>query len=121
MFLFFIWILLSTLICAWAGHWNRSVFSWFWVSMILSPLVAAILLLIFGQEISIEEVASLKRVAAAQHDEYLFLRDEFMGLYLSNEERFINHESVLSMFEKLSKETDFSLIPTLKTMIPLMK
>lgn len=121
MFLFFIWILLSVLICAWAGRWNRSVFAWFWVSLIFSPLAASILLLIFGRETSPEEIESLKRTAAAQHDEYLFLRDEFMNIYLNNEERFTNHKAVRAMYEKLSNGIDLSLIPTLKTMIPLMK
>lgn len=42
------YILLVALIGFWASKWNRSVIIWCVIGLLISPLVAAILLLIFG-------------------------------------------------------------------------
>ncbi len=42
------YILFLFLIGYWASRWNRSVIVWCLIALLLSPVVAAILLLIFG-------------------------------------------------------------------------
>lgn len=44
-----LWAVFAILIGVWAGAWGRSGFAWFIIALILSPLIAAIILLIAGK------------------------------------------------------------------------
>lgn len=46
--IFLFWFILAIFIGVWAGNWGRSGFGYFLLSIILSPLIAGIILLISG-------------------------------------------------------------------------
>lgn len=45
-----VWLSLSMLVGALAGHWNRSGFAWFALAVLLSPLFAVAWLAVLGDD-----------------------------------------------------------------------
>lgn len=116
------WVLLTILIAVWASRWNRSPTIWFFVALIFSPVISAIALLIAGRATTAIETQTQQNESDARKNEFLFLRDEFMYLYVSNEDKYSTNEAAKDVYVKLANSSiDYSLIPTLKTMISIMK
>jgi hypothetical protein len=59
-----IWLPLCLLVAVWAGNWGRSGGLYFFVSLVCSPLLAAIVLLIEGKNVKAVEKNA---VAAGDH------------------------------------------------------
>ncbi|EFP3074879.1 hypothetical protein HP234_003126 [Salmonella enterica subsp. enterica] len=117
-----LWILLTILIAVWASRWNRSPTGWFFVALIFSPVISAVALLIAGRVTTDAETQAQVNKIDARKNEFLFLRDEFMHLYISNEDKYSKNEAAKDVYVKLANSSiDYSLIPTLKTMISIMK
>ena len=49
MVLFLVWVFLGVLIGFWAQSWNRSFGQWTFVALVFSPLLAGILLVLYGK------------------------------------------------------------------------
>lgn len=45
-----IWLLFAVILACWARNWGRSFFLYLIFSLLLSPIIAAIILLISGRE-----------------------------------------------------------------------
>ncbi len=45
-----IWILFAVLVAVWASRWNHSAILWGIISIIISPLIAGVILLIVGSD-----------------------------------------------------------------------
>lgn len=60
-----IWIIFCGLIAVWAKNWGRNPWVWIGVSILISPLITAIVLLIAGKSIEkkAEEAKLLKELS----------------------------------------------------------
>jgi predicted hydrocarbon binding protein len=52
---FFVWLLLSIPIAMWATAWGRSGGGYFVISVLLTPFIAAIILIVAGKKGEVEE------------------------------------------------------------------
>lgn len=48
--IFIFWFIFAIIVAVWAGNWGRSGFGYFLLSVILSPLLSAIILLVSGKK-----------------------------------------------------------------------
>ena len=48
--IFIFWFIFAIIVAVWAGNWGRSGFGYFILSVILSPLLSAFILLISGKK-----------------------------------------------------------------------
>ena len=89
-----IWIALCILIGVWASKLNRVGFLWFLSSLILSPLLMGIILLIGGKYESKDDLK-------AAEDSYTMKKDAFINKYTSNIEQHQKNETLASMYSDI--------------------
>ena len=81
-----IWIVLCILVGIWANKLNRIGFLWFLTSIILSPLLMGIILLIAGKYVSKDDLKAI-------YDSYTMKKDAFIHKYTSKIE--INQKNTI--------------------------
>lgn len=59
-------IIFSALIGYWASNWGRNGWLWFFVALLISPLISAIILLIIGRDKETAIEAEAQKAAAVE-------------------------------------------------------
>ncbi len=90
----FFWFLLAIAVGFLASNYNRSSFLWFLLACIISPIIAAIFLLIMGKNNEAEVLDNLARVQKSQQD--------FIELYCANETVVKKNPILENTFKELS-------------------
>lgn len=120
--MFFFWLLFCAVAGALARSMNRSFLGWFMFSLVLSPLLGGVVLLVLGKAKSESE----EQQATIQHNaiksEYELVKAEFFTLYNSND-AIKNKEHINALYQRLNTEPspDYSQLNTIKTAIEFMR
>ena len=59
-------IIFSALIGYWASNWGRNGWLWFFVALLISPLISGIILLIIGRDKEVAIEAEAQKAAAVE-------------------------------------------------------
>lgn len=92
-----LWILFAVAVGAWAQSWNRSFGGYLLVSLIVSPILGAIILLCCGKNDEAEKAEESKKAMDVQNT----LKQQFMDLYLADEDKHSQREPLKKCFGKL--------------------
>ena len=68
-------IIFSALIGYWASNWGRNGWLWFFIALVISPLISAIILLIIGRDKETAIEAEAQKAAAIEKRKAELLRD----------------------------------------------
>ncbi|MGL4843832.1 MAG: hypothetical protein ACRC2Y_04335 [Aeromonas veronii] len=115
------WLIASIIIGFAAGSRNRSCIGWFLISLIISPLLAFVGLMLMGSAESDEEIAAKAKQANSAIDEYNFVKSEFMTLYCNNPE-FEKKPHIKELYLRLADEVEPNInqLSTIKTAVQFM-
>ena len=69
-------IIFSALIGYWASNWGRNGWLWFFVALLISPLISAIILLIIGRDKEVAIEAEAQKAAAVEKRKKELLNEE---------------------------------------------
>jgi sugar phosphate permease len=61
-----VFIIFSALIGYWANNWGRNGWLWFFIALLISPLITAIILLIVGRDKETAIEAEAQKAAAVE-------------------------------------------------------
>ena len=59
-------LIFSALIGYWASNWGRNGWMWFFIALVISPLISAIILLIIGRDKETAIEAEAQKAAAVE-------------------------------------------------------
>ena len=69
-------IIFSVLVGYWASNWGRNGVLWFFVALLISPLISAIILLIMGRDKETAIEAEAQKAAAVEKRKKELLNEE---------------------------------------------
>ncbi len=103
------WVAFSIVVWVMAANRNRSGVGWFLLSLIISPIISILLLLVFGKLATEEEIKEVDDVKA-----------DFIQLYCENEDFASKNPNFKRLFEDVSNNKDGITIAQLKDAINII-
>jgi hypothetical protein len=103
------WIGFSIIIWVMANNRNRSGLGWFLLSLIISPLLSALLLLVIGKHTTEDEMKELESV-----------KNDFIQLYCENEDFASKNPNFKRIFREVSSDSSEFKIDQIKDAINII-
>ena len=95
---------------------NRSGFSWFIVSIIISPIIALIALAVVGKSESEQDI----QIKQKQLQSYKNRVEDFIAVYIQHEDIYKKNPMLIRLFQQLSNNKNSSTLDELDKAILLM-
>ena len=110
------WIIVSVFVALIAKQMNRSGFAWFLASLLISPIIALIALAVVGKTESEHDILNKQK----QLQSYKNRVEDFISVYIQNEESNKNNPVLIRLFQQLSNNKNSSTLDELDKALQLM-
>ncbi len=115
-----LWLLFAVVVGFIASSMNRSGASWFFVSLIFSPIIGMVCLLFAGKVESEDTIKASEDEAKRITLDYNMVKSEFVELYASNPE-FEKRQHIADLYHAVVLTPSPTQLDAMKTAIQFMK